>query len=356
MPNSMTVSSVLLAASLCLTSGAIAQPADAEPERFTFYANPDDPRSGWRVDQSSGAVSYCEAEALDAPPVCSPWSLAEAIETPLSDAEISSASIAPAPIGSALEGGFSCTFDLAIDGSLPSIEDYYSSARSGSSSALRSELNSIISRDAERLSYGSVWDALAVTDADPCDASQVVLLYSGRTQPVAERAGSGGGQSDRWNREHVWPKSHGFPAARMAPYTDIHHLRPADTTVNSSRGNNDFANGGRPQGEAPNTFRTSTTWEPRDAVKGDVARMMFYMVVRYEGRDRWPDLELVERITRSGEPKLGLVCTLYEWHHRDGVSDWERRRNNLIHRQQGNRNPFIDHPEWVETIWGAQCP
>ena len=92
-------------------------------------------------------------------------------------------------------------------------------------------------------------------------------------------------------------------------------------------------------------------------VKGDTARMMFYMAVRYEGGDNssTPDLELVDRTTSSGEVFFGKLCTLLQWHRNDPVSDAERQRNNVIYSWQGNRNPFIDHPEFVSEIWGGHC-
>ena len=88
------------------------------------------------------------------------------------------------------------------------------------------------------------------------------------------------------------------------------------------------------------------------------ARLMFYMAVRYDGGDnsRTPDLELVDRLTTSGEANFGVLCTLLSWHLEHGVSDRERRRNDVIHSWQGNRNPFIDHPEYVSAIWAASCP
>jgi hypothetical protein len=102
------------------------------------------------------------------------------------------------------------------------------------------------------------------------------------------------------------------------------------------------------------------SWEVPDAFKGDVARMLFYMDVRYEGTggDGTPDLTLVNtKTTDSRRPELGRLCTLLHWHGHDPVSDGERRRNDRVFAWQGNRNPFIDHPEWAAAIWDATtCP
>lgn len=104
--------------------------------------------------------------------------------------------------------------------------------------------------------------------------------------------------------------------------------------------------------EATECFADSDSWEPRDAVKGDIARMMFYMVVRYEYGAY--DLELVDYTGTSNTPVFGKLSTLLQWHQQDPVDDWERNRNDIIFNSyQGNRNPFIDHPEFVNYIWGG---
>jgi len=83
--------------------------------------------------------------------------------------------------------------------------------------------------------------------------------------------------------------------------------------------------------------------------------MMFYMVVRYEGNDSYPDLELIDDYTMNkfkDQPVYGRLSVLLKWHQEDPVDDWERRRNDIIYEKyQGNRNPFIDHPEFVLKIW-----
>jgi hypothetical protein len=81
------------------------------------------------------------------------------------------------------------------------------------------------------------------------------------------------------------------------------------------------------------------------------------MATRYEGNDtsNTPDLELVDRKTDSGEPFFGKLCTLVAWHNADPVDADERRRNNIVHSWQGNRNPYIDHPEYAAAIWGTAC-
>ncbi len=229
-------------------------------------------------------------------------------------------------------------------------DSYYSSTQNKSGSQLKSALHNIIKGHTE-LGYGDLWDALSYTDEDPDNTNNVLLLYTGWSYAKTNH----GGDVDQWNREHVWAKSHGDFGTTPPAGTDLHHIRPTDVSVNSKRGNLDFDNGGSLYVDGDgNTgcYYDSDSWEPRDAVKGDVARMMYYMVVRYEGEEGY-DLELVDFTpsTSSYEPLFGKQSTLYQWHQNDGVDDLERRRNDRIYdTYQHNRNPFIDHPEFADRL------
>lgn len=229
----------------------------------------------------------------------------------------------------------------------PSPGDYYDAANGKSGEQLKSALHDIID-DHTEISYSNVWEALRETDEDPSNSNNVILLYTGRSQGKNEN----GGNADDWNREHVWAKSHGDFGTSMGPGTDLHHLRPTDASVNSSRSNLDFDEGGSEHTEAAGNYYDSDSWEPRDSVKGDVARMIFYMDVRYEGDSGEPDLELNNQVNNGSAPYHGKLSVLLEWHEEDPVDDLERRRNEIIYNDyQHNRNPFIDHPEWVAEIW-----
>ena len=232
---------------------------------------------------------------------------------------------------------------------------YYAAAIGQSGAALKASLNQII-KGHTRFSYSQVWDGLGYADEDPANSNNVILLYTGRSEPKTNRAGMSNSQ-DAWNREHVWAKSHGFPDSSQYAYTDLHHLRPADVSVNSSRGNKDFDVGGSEISEAPGNHTDADSFEPMDKVKGDVARMIFYMDVRYEGNDNsgTPDLSIANGTTNTGAALLGDLCTLLSWHLQDPVSDWERRRNNRIFEWQKNRNPFIDNSGWASELYGASC-
>jgi len=125
------------------------------------------------------------------------------------------------------------------------------------------------------LTYKQVWKALKYTDEDIRNSNNLILLYSLRSTPktAQDRGGRGPNQ---WNREHVWAKSHGFSKKYHTAYTDLHHLRPTDKSINSSRNDLDFAEGGKKHKECDcrrnNLSQSTGTWEPPDTVKGDIAR------------------------------------------------------------------------------------
>ncbi|MEV5815821.1 endonuclease I family protein [Streptomyces mutabilis] len=224
---------------------------------------------------------------------------------------------------------------------------YYKDAVGKTGDSLKSSLHAIIS-DQTKLSYSAVWDALKVTDQDPADSGNVILLYSG----ISRSKSLNGGDTGDWNREHVWAKSHGDFGTSTGPGTDIHHLRPEDVRVNSVRGNKDFDNGGSGFTDSGGSLTDSDSFEPRDAVKGDVARMIFYMAVRYEGGDGWADLEVNGSVDNGSSPYIGKLDVLKQWNDEDPPDAFEQRRNQVIYDDyQHNRNPFVDHPEWVEAIW-----
>ncbi|MGB0933473.1 MAG: endonuclease [Lishizhenia sp.] len=239
---------------------------------------------------------------------------------------------------------------------------YYNSAEGQTGSELKNALHLIID-DHTEFSYSSsstdVWDMLKETDKDPNNPNNVILIYSGVSVNAAQEYAGGNG----WNREHVWAKSRGDFGNSIGPGTDAHHLRPCDVSSNSSRSNRAFNNctscspvedtWGNQTGSLINNNEFS--FEPRDAVKGDVARMLFYMAVRYEGTNGEPDLELTEQILPSNDqqPLHGVLSTLLEWNEIDPVDDFERNRNNVIYSNfQGNRNPFIDHMDLANYVFG----
>tara|TARA_A100001234_G_scaffold119011_1_gene104443 strand:+ start:675 stop:1808 length:1134 start_codon:yes stop_codon:yes gene_type:complete len=249
-------------------------------------------------------------------------------------------------------------------------QDYYQEANGKSSNELKEALHQIISNHVvfpyTSSSTTDTWDILQLSDQDPDNHDNMILIYTGRSQDKGYRDGSGnysqyengnGTQNNSWNREHVWPKSHGFPDEDDNAYTDVHNLKPCDRSVNSSRGTKDYDFGGSQHSEATDCLTDSDSWEPPNSVKGDIARILFYMVVRYDpGFDHENnsfDLELVDYTTpNNNDPIFGKLSSLIQWHFDDPVDDFEINRNEIVFGFQQNRNPFIDHPNLVNFLWG----
>lgn len=236
---------------------------------------------------------------------------------------------------------------------------YYSSLEGLSGSALKQELQNIIANPnvVRAHSYGDVVDILKKADQNPQNSNQVWLMYVDTPRAKIDyQIGSSG--VGKWNREHIYPQSRGGftngtsdtadginiwlptgPNDILAGHADAHHIRAEDGPENSSRGNKDYGltdyNG--PAG-------TLGSW------KGDVARAVFYMAVRYNG------LSVV-----NGNPvdttvgQLGDLATLLQWNMTDPSDDFEMNRNNYIYTWQINRNPFIDYPSLANYIWGANA-
>ncbi len=199
-------------------------------------------------------------------------------------------------------------------------------------------------------------DALAVLDAVPGNTNLVRLVYSTGVLPASSFSTTTG-----WNREHLWPNSYGLDDVEPA-FSDLHNLRACDANVNSSRNNKWYdlssaAEGGiraPAHAEAPECTADSNSWQPPVAQRGDIARALFYMAIRYEGGFAGePDLELVEdvaRISTSGTV-MGRLSTLLNWNREDPPDAAERARDDAVGRIQGNRNPFVADPGLANAIW-----
>ena len=277
---------------------------------------------------------------------------------------------------------------------------YYDSISGLTGEALKNALNDIITGHSEfpyTDTTTDVWDLLRDADEDPDNSDNVVLFYSEFTWPKECQDTRTDllpdycfVDSDRdndyteWNREHIWSKSHGDfeeedeyefklhdGGYALGAHTDAHHLVPAERTMNSVKNNrffddcHDGVDDDNLEDRGYGNF-TCGDWyfEPRDEVKGDVARMLFYMATRYEGEDGdYVDLELTTdlylyedlatAIKNSKLPYYENLEVLLRWHMEDPVDEWEIERNESIYQNQGNRNPFIDHPDLVELIWGT---
>ncbi|MCK4551922.1 MAG: endonuclease [Tenericutes bacterium] len=209
------------------------------------------------------------------------------------------------------------------------LPNYYLSATDLNGSNLFLQLRTIVNNGFDGVSYGDARYILDETDADPNNPDNVILVY---TQLSVDETWDLGAT---WNREHVWPQSL-LPdeASNSSTNTasDLHNLKPADPGTNSSRGNKYF-----------DDITTTLSYAPPNEVKGDVARILFYMIVMYD------ELSLVD--TTPSYLEMGLFSVLLEWHESDPVDEFERNRNEIIYDYQGNKNPFIDYPEFVNLIW-----
>jgi len=205
-----------------------------------------------------------------------------------------------------------------------------------------------------------IWTASKITDANPNNTDEVILIYgweAGNDQDDTNdrtRSNSlqdnGSNGSFVWNREHVYPQSLGTPniTTSTIPGQDAHSLRPVDKPTNSSRGNKRFAEG------SGNSGVSNNGWYPGDEWKGDVARMMMYMYVRYDAIC----LPTNVGIGDSSLTQDAMIDLFLKWNVDDPVSAIEVARNEYHENTnnsaaQGNRNPFIDNPYLATIIWGG---
>ncbi|MDA3867130.1 MAG: endonuclease [Salinivirgaceae bacterium] len=237
---------------------------------------------------------------------------------------------------------------------------YYDGTDGLTGTELKQTLKNIIDGHNSQ-SYSALWDHFLSTDRK--SNNKVWDMYSdvpGGTPPyefsfVSDQCGSYQVESDCYNREHSWPKSWFNEDYPMN--TDIMHIVPTDGYVNGQRGNNPYGEVDRVLWESENgskvglsgfSIMTGTVFEPIDTYKGDFARIYFYMSTRYYNDDNgWYENDLVDgaNLTPVG------VALLMKWHQEDPVSQKEIDRNNAIYEIQGNRNPFVDHPEFARAIW-----
>ncbi len=208
---------------------------------------------------------------------------------------------------------------------------------------LKTELTSLVkSTHAYTISYSELKELMKASDVDPQNPANLLLIYGSQSSGKHQRSRSISGS---WNREHVYAKSKGTPNLGTAgPGADGHHLRPADISLNSDRGNLLFDDGVGPMAYV--TPRGG--WYPGDEWKGDVARILMYMYVRYENQCKPLNITLNPATYAADFPDI-----LLKWNVEDPVSDFEIQRNNVVAQKQKNRNPFIDNPYLATAIWGG---
>jgi len=238
---------------------------------------------------------------------------------------------------------------------------YYDNAVGLQGTALQSALHDIIDNHTIK-SYDYLWTAFQSTDEK--SDGKVWDMYSDIPDGtplyeftfITNQCGNYDSEGDCYNREHSFPNSW-FGGVVSPMYTDLFHLYPTDGYVNNKRGNYPFgevgtatwtSTNGSKLGLSVTTGYSGIVFEPRDDFKGDFARTYFYMATRYYGEDgSWPGSPM----TTGAQPKPWALQMLIAWSDADPVSTKETDRNNAVYAIQGNRNPFIDHPEYVADIW-----
>ena len=239
--------------------------------------------------------------------------------------------------------------------------NYYNSANGLTGNQLKVALHNII-KGHSSISYGQLWNAFWSTDnkgngvvwdmySDVPNGTPPYTYYLGQDQ-----CGNYSGEGDCYNREHSWPSS--WFNDQTVPRTDLHHIFPTDGYVNNRRGNYAFgevrsaswtSRNGSKLGYCKTPGFSGTVFEPIDEYKGDFARAIMYMSVRYYSEDgSWGSSDM----TTKSEIKSWAIDMLLRWNELDPVSAKEKERNEAIYNDyQHNRNPFVDHPEYARMIW-----
>lgn len=222
----------------------------------------------------------------------------------------------------------------------------YETLVSQSATTLLNSLRTLMRSTHKKISsYNDCRDMATKTDCEN-ENGKITMLYTSY-QATYGQYQSGNG----WNREHVWPKSLGGDNTSGGG-ADLHHIRPDENKTNSNRGNKKFGNvsggstsTGNLSGEVGGRY-SGNYFEPNDNVKGDVARIILYVYVRWY--TEW-GAESVTEVFQS-------IDVLLEWHKNDPVDTWEMGRNEVVAAYQGNRNVFIDYPEFAFLIFGEDVP
>lgn len=250
---------------------------------------------------------------------------------------------------------------------------YYDGTVGLTGAALKTKLSQIITSGHQTKSYDNLYNGYPSTDSDNYyekDGS-VLDIYSENpkgTDPYvyqhgSKQCGSYKVEGDCYNREHIFPQGYFNSASPMV--SDIHHIVPTDGKVNGYRSNFPFgkvgsanfvSENGSKRGTSASPNYSGTVFEPIDEFKGDVARMILYFATRYESKlSSFDDNDILTNSAFPGVEDWELAV-FKEWHTNDPVSQREIDRNNAAYTYQGNRNPFIDHPEYVALIWGTTTP
>ena len=242
--------------------------------------------------------------------------------------------------------------------------EHYASCKGKTGMALFDELKTVSKKGYHSLGYDGLWNAYKVTDLKSDGYINDYYSCISKYKP-GDHASKYLKEGDMYNREHSIPKSWwGGSTANQG--CDIYIIYPTDGKINSVRSNFPFGEVSSFTNAAANNYCglgdsnfpgcSGTVFEPNDQWKGDFARTYFYTCVAWNSTT-FTNGDGSKVFTSSiSSPNFGLTTyarnLFVKWAHEDPVDDWERHRNNGGQKTQGNRNPFIDHPEYIDAIWG----
>ncbi len=230
-----------------------------------------------------------------------------------------------------------------LDEEKPVVLPYYESINVTSGKDFYNQLTELITVN-RNITYGEVRYLLEKSDLDPKNPGWLRGMYDQKLIKPKWDAGA------TWDREHVWPQSKLDSSASNSvrnSASDPHNLRAINPSTNSSRSNRLFVAANAPY-QVVNSLVNSNGYYPSDIDKGDVARILLFMAVRYSGT---LSLTSVSSTGSTSNNQFGDLSILYEWHLADPVDELELNRNQIIYKDQGNRNPFIDNPSWFRIVW-----
>lgn len=269
------------------------------------------------------------------------------------------------------------TIETATTPGNPSVDEYYQPAAGLSGLSLKTALHNIIKGHSAQ-GYGALWGFYAANSLDVYyeNDGSVLDIYSENPNGVdsynytaiSDQCGSSGynGEGDCYNREHSFPRSW-FGGGIEPMNSDVHFIFASDGQVNAYRSSFPYGNVGTVETASNNGSKrgsaasgsgySGTVFEPNDEFKGDVARAAFYVATRYENIIAgWENNTQFSDAVLNGSNTLVFetwyINLLKQWHQQDPVSQKEIDRNNAAQTYQGNRNPFVDRPEYVGQIWG----
>ena len=267
---------------------------------------------------------------------------------------------------------------------------YYNNAAGLSCAGLKTALKTIVTNGNNLNTYAELWNQYIVSDVKPREvgpgtSTNVIWdIYSdnptgldpynytpGASSVGGNQCGSYSSEGGCYNREHSFPQNWFTTGTAVGPGTDYHHIFPTDGKVNGERSNYIYgevatatftSQNGSKLGSSSVAGFTGPVFEPINTYKGDLARAFLYMVTRYEDNmTTWGNLSgsnALQALEPNTFPSIDIpyLKLMIKWHNQDPVSQKEIDRNNAAYTYQGNRNPFVDHPEYVNLVWNNTCP